>query len=409
MTRTRRGAAVTESRQHRAEIGRGDQRGRAAVVDDVGGLVGREVPVDRGHVQTHPQRAPHRLEELHPVLEQHREVVAPAKPPRPQQVGDLLRAVVQLCVGHARTGATHDQRVAVGRRHRMGGGVLSCGHRGVKAIEEEARGVPVEPGVADLVGQLQVGGLAQRALHRQRGRVRREDDAVLAARRHVVEQRLRQPLRGPRGGHQPHVAVLQHEADRGVPPRVRAVDHAHLELGEPDADAVQVHRVLGLRRQWRPWDAGVEADGQVQLAALRVERVVDGVARRVHAVAPEARPDGDVGDRVVPHERLESAHGLDRAQQVQPAHAERQPVGPLVHVAQATVALEAELRQHDRPLDAVRVHVLDQFRQLRAGQERLPALEVVLLDPDHPLRLLLVAQVHVDQTVDRAVHRSLLT
>src|SRR5206468_916909 len=41
---------------------------------------------------------------------------------------------------------------------------------------------------------------------------------------------------------------------------------------------------------------------------------------------------------------------------------------------------------------------------LRAAEERVPALEVVLLDPDHPLGLRDVAHVDVHETVDRSGH-----
>ena len=70
-----------------------------------------------------------------------------------------------------------------------------------------------------------------------------------AARREVVQERGRQALRGPRRGHQPQVAVLDHQPDGDVPPGVGAVDHAQAELREADADAVEVDRVLDLARE----------------------------------------------------------------------------------------------------------------------------------------------------------------
>ena len=61
--------------------------------------------------------------------------------------------------------------------------------------------------------------------------------------------------------------------------------------GKRYAHPVEVDRVLRLAGERRAGDAGVHAEREVELAALRVQRVVDGVGRRVHAVAPEARAD----------------------------------------------------------------------------------------------------------------------
>ena len=54
----------------RGLLGRHDQRGRAAVVDDVGDLVRLEVPVDGGDVQAGPHRGPVHLEGTQVVLGQ---------------------------------------------------------------------------------------------------------------------------------------------------------------------------------------------------------------------------------------------------------------------------------------------------------------------------------------------------
>src|SRR5262249_43388738 len=140
------------------------------------------------------------------------------------------------------------------------------------------------------------------------------------------------------------------------------------------------------------------------LAALHVERVIDGVARWIHPVAPEARPDDGERDRVIAHERLEAAQRAHRAQQVEPADAEREAVGPLARVALRAVAALAEPGEQDRALDAVLVHVVEQLRELGAAEEGISASEVVLLDPDHPVGLLHVAHVHVHETVDRSRH-----
>src|SRR5262249_50903663 len=58
----------------------------------------------------------------------------------------------------------------------------------------------------------------------------------------------------------------------------------------------------------------------------------------------------------------------------------------------------------DRALDAVGVHVVDQLGELRTLEERVPALEVVLLDAHHPVGLGLVAHVDVHEAVDGTGH-----
>src|SRR5579864_3971349 len=197
---------------------------------------------------------------------------------------------------------------------------------GLLAPEEEVRGVVMEPPLADAVGELEGGCLAKAPLEGQDGVVGGEHDAVLAPRRHVMQERRRQVLGRPRRGHQPEVAVLDHEADRRVPPRVRPVDHAQAQLGEPDAHTVDVDGVLRLGGQGWPRDPGVHAQRQVEFAAFRVEGVVHRVARRVHAVAPEAGADGRVGHRVVVDERLEGPRGLHRPEQVVAPDAQRETV-----------------------------------------------------------------------------------
>ena len=107
---------------------------------------------------------------------------------------------------------------------------------------------------------------------------------------------------------------------------------------------------------------------------------------------------------MVAHERLERPHGLHRPQQVEAADAEGEAVGLGGREALGPVVGAADAGHEDRPLDAVGVHVLEQLGQLGALEERVAALEVVLLDPDHPLGLLLVAQVDVHEAVDRSGH-----
>ena len=66
-------------RDRRANVSEIDEHLRVAVVEDVRGLVGVEVPVDAREEEARPLRGPARLEELDAVLHQHRDVVAEAQ------------------------------------------------------------------------------------------------------------------------------------------------------------------------------------------------------------------------------------------------------------------------------------------------------------------------------------------
>ena len=139
-----------------------------------------------------------------------------------------------------------------------------------------------------------------------------------------------------------------------------------------------------------PGMPGVEAQRQVELAALRVERVVDGVARRVHAVAPEARarrwrrrPGGratnDSSDRSVGIGRSRLRPPTPRAKRSGRCLDEPlRPVGSLVPSSRVIRMARST------PLASMSS---SSSGSSRAREERLAALEVVLLDADHPLRL----------------------
>ena len=155
-----------------------------------------------------------------------------------------------------------------------------------------------------------------------------------------------------------------------------------LQLGEADADPVEVDRVLHLARDRRPGDAGVHAERQVELAALRVERVVDGVARAGTCRRPRSSADDGVGDRVVAHERLErrAAPRIGRSRLKPPTpRAKRSGRSP-------RSAVRGRRRRCRRcvsriaSLDAVGVHVVEQLARARGSvKKESPALEVVLL------------------------------
>ena len=70
-----------------------------AVVDDVRGLVGGQVPVDRRDVHPGSQGAPRDLEVLDPVLDEHGHVATGAEPVAAQEVGDPAGALLELAVG----------------------------------------------------------------------------------------------------------------------------------------------------------------------------------------------------------------------------------------------------------------------------------------------------------------------
>ena len=194
----------------------------------------------------------------------------------------------------------------------------------------------------------------------------------------------------PRRGHEAQVGVLDHQADRGVPPRVGAVHHAQLQLREAHADPVEVDRVLRVARDRRPGQAGVDAQRQLELAALRVEREVHRVAGRVHAVAPEARADDRVRDRVVAHEALERGAGSASARSRSwPPDAEAEPlrVGPRRTTAPASRAgcRLVSSTARSTPCSSISSSSSPSSRLVNID---CAGLEVVLLDPDHPLGLL---------------------
>ena len=91
-----------------------DEHLRVAVVEDVRGFVGGEVVVDGRVEEPGALRGPAELEVLGPVLHQDRDVVAEAQPRVPEQLRELVGAVVQLPVRDRVAGAGHDVRDLVG-------------------------------------------------------------------------------------------------------------------------------------------------------------------------------------------------------------------------------------------------------------------------------------------------------
>ena len=106
--------------EHGAELGGEAGEPRAdndhpgiAVGDDVSGLIGCQVPVDGGELQAGPLCTPGQVEELWPVLRDHRQAVARTQPAAPGEPGHLVGAGLQLGIGHHRAGGPHHDRRAV--------------------------------------------------------------------------------------------------------------------------------------------------------------------------------------------------------------------------------------------------------------------------------------------------------
>ena len=92
-------------------------------------------------------------------------------------------------------------------------------------------------------------------------------------------------------------------------------------------------------------------------------------------------------DRMVAHECLQRSHRRHRLEEVEPTNPEREPVGTRFDEVQRAPLRHPDLRQQDRPFDAVGIHVVDEFRELRTLEEGIAALEIVLLDAHHPVGL----------------------
>jgi hypothetical protein len=164
------------------------------------------------------------------------------------------------------------------------------------------------------------------------------------------------------------------------------VGHHQLELGEVQADPVQVERVLHLRRRGRPRDARIHRERELELDALGVDRVVERVARR--EVDREGRHPGE-------HDRLPGAEGRERAQPPHAApgvelRAQEEAVGPLLREGQHVGGGPLGVGGEDRLLDAELVHQVEGLGHRVIAEEVLALLEVALrhlLEPGRPPEL----------------------
>ena len=110
------GRAVDDRLGHLPCRRRGDQHPRPAVVDDVGGLLRGQLGADGGVEETGSERGPGDGQEPRVVLQEEGDVVTRPEPGRVQQVGELVRLLVELPVGDHLAGGAHDHRRPVGCR-----------------------------------------------------------------------------------------------------------------------------------------------------------------------------------------------------------------------------------------------------------------------------------------------------
>ena len=111
---------------HRRQGGGAHHDLRLAVVDDVGGLAGRQVRVDAGVVQPRPLGAALTLEQPRVVLHEEGHVVETLQALVPGQLGDAVGCRLVLSEAERVAGARHDDRRPVGRHL----GVLAGEHEG---------------------------------------------------------------------------------------------------------------------------------------------------------------------------------------------------------------------------------------------------------------------------------------
>ena len=132
------GARTGVGRELRRPLGvlvGGDEDLRAAVLDDVAGLFGREVARDGGVDDPGPVAGPQDLHELEPVLHQDGDALALPHAELAQGLGAAVRDVVELGVGQRLARARHRVGDLVGRcagvMRRMLHGLLPGPWRGV--------------------------------------------------------------------------------------------------------------------------------------------------------------------------------------------------------------------------------------------------------------------------------------
>ena len=204
-----------------------------------------------------------------------------------------------------------------------------------------------------------------------------------------------------RAGRVVEVGPLEQELGGHVGPRLGTVAHHELELREVPADLVDQHRLLARRRHPRSADAGAHADRDVELDALRVQRIELLVVDRHlgHAAGGERGGRLDAQRLVGLHQVAHAVHALVRVD----VQRRDEPVGVpahRTHVALAAVAGRVtEAHADHRLLDAVAVH------QVERGVDRVGRPEVHVGDVlEHVLGrelvvLRLLAQLRLEELV----------
>ena len=125
-----------DPRGHVRGLRRGEQHLRAAVLDDVAGLVRGQVPVDRGPVRATALRAPGDREVLEPVGHEDRDMIARPHAEPGEQPRHLAALPVEFSEGHRPAAVRHDHRGLV----RLPGGELRQVHLIVTRAVRAARG-----------------------------------------------------------------------------------------------------------------------------------------------------------------------------------------------------------------------------------------------------------------------------
>ena len=109
--------------------GRGDQRPRIAVLDDIGRLRHRHVPVDRGQVEARAHAGPDRHEAPGAVVAIERDMVAASQPLPVEQLRQPVRFVVELAIAQRFAGGRADHRRLVGKGPRVRPWIHGCSPR----------------------------------------------------------------------------------------------------------------------------------------------------------------------------------------------------------------------------------------------------------------------------------------
>ena len=178
------------------------------------------------------------------------------------------------------------------------------------------------------------------------------------------------------------VRPLEHELHREVGPRLAAVTGHELELGEEPADLVDQADFLGRERHPGPGHARAHADRDVELNALRVDRIELLVVDRDLGAEPRGERGGRLHAELLDRglELADRLHALVRVHLVAPEEAVRVVLDRLLGL----VVLEA--RPDHRHRHPVLVHL---------GQQVADGVVHVLLEVGHVLEHVLRRELEV--------------